>query len=262
VVAFGWRATTTRAVARLAELTPLDGRVPLSASVETLPPIVHRYFQRSLPQGAAIPPFVRMTQHGQFRMNEKPTSWRPFTAVETFAIGQPAFVWDASIRMFPGLPVYVRDSYFDGVGGMSASAVGLVPLMNAVPSPELAEGALQRYLGEAVWFPAALLPSHGVTWTKLEGNAARAELTHARHVVSLNFEFSDDADVVRVWAAARPREVHGHFEPTPWEITCTNHQARPGGRVPLLCEVAWRLPGGLFPYWRGEVATYELCERP
>jgi hypothetical protein len=48
--------------------------------------------------------------------------------------------------------------------------------------------------------------------------------------------------------------------PTPWEGRWWNYAARDGIRVPLEGEVAWILPGGARPYWRGRLTriAYEF----
>lgn len=48
---------------------------------------------------------------------------------------------------------------------MKGKFLSLFPLFDAQNQRKLDEGALQRYLAEAIWFPTALLPSQGVTWT-------------------------------------------------------------------------------------------------
>jgi hypothetical protein len=253
-----WNADTAD-LATAIRMDAVGGPVTSAATpAGDVPAIVSRYFSRSLLHDNAPPTTVVLTQRGEFRMSDSSDSWKPFEATETFSLQAPAFVWDARIRMLPGVPVLVRDSYRARRGGMSASVLGLFTVMDAEPTTQLAEGALQRYLGEAVWFPAALLPSRGVEWTAVNATTARATIRHAEHLVSLDFQFSSEGDVVRVFTAARAREVDGRFVPTPWEITCSNHQTRGDVRIPLSCEVAWRFSDGLSPYWRGEVLSYSV----
>jgi len=41
--------------------------------------------------------------------------------------------------------------------------------------------------------------------------------------------------------------------PTPWEGRFSDYQKRGGMHVPLSGEVAWLLPEGCRPYWRGRI---------
>ena len=73
--------------------------------------------------------------------------------------------------------------------------------------------------------------------------------------------FGDDALVRSARAEARGRTVGGQVVMTPWEGRWSNHQPRDGMRVPMSGEVAWLLPEGDKPYWRGTITalTYEFA---
>ena len=49
----------------------------------------------------------------------------------------------------------------------------------------LREGALQRYLAEAVWLPPSLLPSERLQWTAMDESHARATLHDGETVATL-----------------------------------------------------------------------------
>jgi hypothetical protein len=139
-----------------------------------IPAPVARYLSIVLPDGQRLIRKARLSQHGEFLLRPTPNGWRPFQAEEVFTASPPGFVWDARIRMAPGLRIFVRDAFVDGAGFMRASAAGLLPLVNVRGTPEVAAGALHRYLAEAVWFPTALLPGQGVAWTAIDESTARA----------------------------------------------------------------------------------------
>ena len=86
-------------------------------------------------------------------------------------------MWDARIEMAPLLPVYVCDAYVDGEGSMRATMLGLYTLTDQKGRSELDAGALQRYLGEALWIPTAFLPGSGITWAPADDRAAIATIT-------------------------------------------------------------------------------------
>jgi hypothetical protein len=62
-----------------------------------------------------------------------------------------------------------------------------------------------------------------------------------------------------VRADARGRTVGGEVVPTPWQGRFWNYEERCGMRVPLYGEVAWMLPEGEKPYWRGRI-TEIACD--
>lgn len=226
-----------------------------SASVDSLPPPVARYFRHVLPDGLPFVAHASFTQQGQFRLNESEDSWRPMQATQRFSVRDPGFVWDARIAAYPLMPVFVRDSYVQAEAGMRASVLALFTVMNASSSPELKSGALQRYLGEAVWFPTALLPESGVSWTPIDDRSATATLTDRGTTVSLTFHFNAADEVERVSTPSRLREVKGRYIPTPWVVTCRDYARHNGMRIPTYCEASWELETGTFTYWKGRVIS-------
>ena len=249
-----WRAESRRLVARMHAAA--GDAVPVVHSVrdlDGLPAPVERYFRTVLRDGRRMPRRARIEQRGTFAVNPTPDGWRSFTAVQQCTARPAGFVWDARIRLAPGLDVLVRDAFVDGAGSMLGTFLGLVTVVDAHDTPDIAAGALARFLAEAVLLPSALLPSQGVRWTPLDASSARATLTSGVATVSLDFHFSADGLVERMYTSARGRDVNGTFVPTPWEGRWLEYAERGGLMVPLRGEVAWILPEGPVPYWRGEI---------
>lgn len=230
------------------------------ADLEGLPGPVARYFRRVLKTGQRHVKLATFEQQGEFLMQPRADGWRPFEARHTATTGPPGFVWDAKIAAMPGVTARVRDAFLAGNGYMKASLLGLVTLVHTEKTPEIAQGALYRYLAEAVWLPTALLRSEGVTWLPRDPRSATAQLKVGATEVSLDFFFGADDLVERVYAKDRDRDVGGHGVPTPWQGHFKNYQEREGMFVPLDGEVEWILPEGPQPYWRGHAVTvhYQL----
>jgi hypothetical protein len=249
-----FRAATRDAVARLTAAAPLPSPATFAFDqLEGLPAPVARYFRAVLREGQPLYRIARLTQSGEFLVKPASNGWGPFTATHVLAARPAGFVWDARIRMAPGLTVRVRDRFVDGAGGMLGKAAGLVTVVSSEGNPAIDAGALLRYLAEAVWCPTALLPSAGVTWTAQDDSTATAVLAVGATTVSLDFLFGPDSLVRGIYAAARPREERGRAVPTPWSGTWTAYAEMQGMRVPIEGEVAWILPTGRQTYWRGRV---------
>jgi hypothetical protein len=239
-----WNMATSALVDRL------DVAGQLAATDDTPPPApVERYLRRALKGGDVTIRSAVATQEAEFFLNNH---WRPLRATQHFATAHPGFVWDARLEMAPFPPFYVRDAYVDGGGSIQASMLGLHTLVDQSNAKELDAGALQRFLGEAVWFPTALRPTAALTWTPRDDRSAVATLSDGATRVSLLFEFNADDDVVRI-SGDRYREDAGSYRLEPWVITCGQHADRGGMRIPISCEVAWAGANGLEPYWRGRI---------
>ena len=226
---------------------------------DSLPSVVARYLERALPPGG--PPILTATleQEGLFQMSEGEAGWRPFTAVQTVRAYPPGFLWDADIRMAPFLPVRVRDGYDRGRGTMKAAVAAVMVMVDAEPTRELAEGALYRYLAEAVWIPTRLLPGEGLTWQAVDDSTALATLRDSELSVSVEFRFDAAGDVTSIFVPERGRDDGGGSVPTPWLGRFWGHADVDGFRVPLEGEVAWVMNGEPVPYWRGRITRVEYA---
>ena len=263
-----WTRDTGHAIDRLLTRTstnaPSDARVTTFSPTDLarLPAPVSRYFSFALTPGQSLIRHARVQWSGEFRLSPE-APWKPFTAQQHFTLDPPGFMWDASIRMAPLVSVRVRDEYVAGEGAMLGKIAAVVPVANQRGTPEMAAGALSRYLGEAVWFPTALLPSAGVTWSALDASSARATLADAATVVSADFHFGGRGEIVAV-TMTRIRDVNGRGVATPFEARIDGEHRRVSGMmVPAGGEVAWILPTGRFAYWRGRVvdARYDDVSR-
>ena len=236
-----------------------SARVPITPAtydareLEGLPPPVQRYFRAVLTDGQSIVAAARVAHEGQFNMGTTQAQWRPFTSDQLVITRRPGFDWDARMRMAPGMHVFVHDAYVAGEGILHAALFGLITLADLRGTPEMAEGELMRFLAEAAWYPTALLPSQGVRWEAMDDTSASASLVDAATTVSLEFRFDAEGLINTVHAAARARTVNGALVATPWQGRFWAHDVRDGMRVPMQGEVAWLLPEGPAPYWRGRM---------
>jgi hypothetical protein len=114
-----------------------------------------------------------------------------------------------------------------------------------------------RFFAEAAWYPTALLPSQGVRWEAGDDRSAHATLTEGEISITLLFAFDEEGLIDTVRAEARGRTVGDEVVPTPWQGRFWNYEERGGMRVPLDGEVAWLLPEGEKPYWRGHITEID-----
>jgi hypothetical protein len=253
-----WADGTRALRSRLSPATRTSGtRTVDFHELRELPAPVQRFLRKVLVEGAPVVTAVRVRHEGEFNMSEAADRWRPFSSDQLVTIHPPGFDWDARIRIVPGLPVRVHDAYVEGEGILHAALLGVFPLVRLRGKGAIAEGELMRFLAEAAWYPTALLPSQGVRWTEVNGRAARAELADGEVLVRLMFRFNDQDLIESVEAASRGRMAGREIVPTPWRGRFWDYEQRGGMLVPLQGEVAWLLPGGSKPYWRGRITSLE-----
>lgn len=179
VVRYGsvrWRAGTDDLHATMqAARSQTDVKAYDPSEIADLPAPVQRYFRAVLYEGQPLVTAVTVEHGGTFNMSEDRERWVPFTSTQRVILQRPGFVWDARIRMLPGLTVFVRDAYVAGAGVLVAKLLGLLTVMEQPDTPELAQGELMRFFAEAAWYPTALLPSQGVRWAAIDDRHAAAE---------------------------------------------------------------------------------------
>ncbi len=263
--AFRWQSTTRKMHARLeAARLPIGVTTYSPSELTGLPVPVQRYFRTVLRDGQPMVLAVNVEHTGTFNVSETGEKWRPFTSIQRIITRRPGFDWECRMTMMPGFSVRVHDAYIAGEGILHASLFGLLSMVNLRGTPEVAQGELMRFFAEAAFYPTALLSSQGVQWEAMDDTSARASLKDNDITLTLLFRFDDSGLIKTVRAEARGRTVAGQVIPTPWEGRWSNFELRSGMLIPLKGEVAWILPNGPKPYWRGNIEriSFEFAQSP
>ena len=221
--------------------------------LESVPAPVQRYFRTVLKEGQPMVAGVHVQHTGTFNMGQTTDNWKPFTSDQKVVTQRPGFDWNGRVAMMPGLPVRVHDAYVAGEGILHASVLGLFTVVDMRGIRDVDEGELMRFFAEAAWYPTALLPSQGVRWEAVDAHSANATLEDGDITITMLFTFNEEGLIDTVRAEARGRAVGDEVIPTPWHGRFWNYEERNGMRVPLDGEVAWVLPEGEKPYWRGHI---------
>ncbi|MEN9226067.1 MAG: hypothetical protein Q6L60_14035 [Thermostichus sp. HHBFW_bins_43] len=291
-----WQAHTQALLAGLNSQEPSPTHYDPS-ELEGLPAPVQRYFRTVLSAGQPLVQSVRLKHKGTFNLSASGEQWRPFTSEQWVTTRSPGFLWNAQVTMAPGMMARVHDAYIQGEGILHATLFGLIPLVNLRDRDQTATGELMRWFAETPWYPTALLPSQGVRWDPVDNASAWATyqdgplsltalplgtynrrsqelplaadtgsaspaMENPRKGCKLLFRFNEAGLIQSVRAEARGRTVNGEIIPTPWEGHWSNYERRQGLLVPTSGEVAWILPDGAHPYWRGQITetAYEFSQ--
>jgi hypothetical protein len=221
--------------------------------IDGLPAPVQRYFRKTLQDGQSMVAGVRIQHRGTFNMSETGEQWKPFTSDQQVIAQRPGFDWNGRMTILPGIPVLVHDAYIAGEGILHAALFGLFSLVNMQGMGDIAKGELMRFFAEAAWYPTALLPSQGIHWEAVSNRSAQGTLTEGDIKITMLFTFSEQDLIESVQAEARGRTVGSKVIPTPWKGHFWNYEEHNGIQIPLNGEVAWMLPEGAKPYWRGSI---------
>lgn len=258
-----WESATKGMHAKLeAARLPISVKTYCTDELIGLPAPVQKYLRAVLKDGQPVVSIVHAELSGSINMSATGEKWKRLTSTQQIIAQRPGFDWEGRIEMMPGLAARVHDAYVAGKGILHATLFGLVSLANLRGTPEIARGELMRFLAEAAWYPTALLPSQGVQWKAVDDFSAKATLKDGETALTLLFRFNESGLIESVRAEARGRTVAGVVIPTPWEVQWNNYELRDGMCIPTEGEVAWLLPEGPKPYFRGRVTSlhYEFAQ--
>jgi hypothetical protein len=251
------RGRFARRVAReVHELWTMRGAAPGGRRpLETLPEPVRRYLE--LAGAVRAPPVrsVRLRHGGAFRPSLE-GSWLPIRGEQYFAADPPGFVWWGRVRLAPGLWIDARDRSLAGEGNMRIMLASTWTFADT-RGPEMDRGALQRLLGEMVWFPSTLLDDRYVGWTPADDASARAALRVGGREVTVMFRFGPDGLPSGV-TVDRYRDVGGRGVLTPWTGEVGDYREVDGLRVPYRIEASWTIDDRPRPYARFLVEHFEI----
>lgn len=218
-----------------------------------LPEPVQRYFKHVLKDGQSVINQIEMTQHGSLRTSTDSSKWISFKATQLVSPNSKSFIWHASMKLFPAVYISVEDSLQNGIGSGKVKLFNIFPVASDSNHKKLNSGALHRYLAEAVWFPTALLPESGVTWTGIDDLSALASLSVKELTVELEFKFNDNNEVEAVYTEGRYGQFDGGYQKRPWQGHFKDYHEINGMKVPSYGEVGWWIDGKLELVWKGEV---------
>jgi hypothetical protein len=155
--------------------------------VAALPEPARRYLRHAIAPGTPLFPAVRLQMDGT--MTPNPGSPPVTLTAEEILAPRRGFIWTAHARM-SGLPVRVRDHYFENDGGLHVDILGLIP-MPLGSGEDVTRSSRGRLIAEAVWCPTALV-SLDVKWEPIDDNRARFTLAVDGEAVSVTVYVAPD----------------------------------------------------------------------
>jgi hypothetical protein len=236
----------------LAHGTAAAAPQPADDALAQLPAAVQRWLSWSQVIGKPLPATVRLRQEGEFAPSPK-RGWVPFRAEQYFTTEPPGLIWTVRMKLAPLLPVTGRDRWVDGDASMKIRVFGVIPVVNA-SSPQLAQGAMLRWLGETIWFPHAAVSPH-ITWAPIDDDSATATFTAGGRSTPATFLFDRDG---------RPIEIRAHrFNDAekavlPWVAINREFGEFHHTHVPVAGEALWQLPASDAPYIRWRITALDF----
>jgi hypothetical protein len=194
---------------------------------------------------------VWLAQNFLMKLKPEQEDWHRATAQQYFTVAKPAFIWTVDMRMSPIIHIKGRDKFVDGMGEMQMKMNSIINLGKET-GEKMDEGTLQRYLGEMVWFPSAVLSPY-VTWEEIDSLTAKATMTYQGTTGSGIFYFNKQGDFVK-YSALRYKGNDPDAKRYPWVITVQDYKTFCGIRIPSKMEATWKLDEGNWTWCKIEIS--------
>ncbi|MFP4557223.1 MAG: DUF6544 family protein, partial [Bacteroidales bacterium] len=193
---------------------------------------------------------VWLTQNFLMKLKPQQESWHNATAQQYFTVDKPAFIWTVDMKMSPIIHIKGRDKFVDGKGEMQMRMNSIINLGKET-GHKMDEGTLQRYLGEMVWFPSAVLSPY-VTWEEIDSLTAKATMNYQGTTGSGTFYFNQQGDFVK-FSALRYKGNDPDAKRYEWVIDVDEYAEFEGVRIPSKCRATWKLEEGDWTWCKLEI---------
>jgi hypothetical protein len=172
----------------------------------------------------------------------------------------PAFIWTVNMRMAPFLEVVGRDKFENGTGEMLIKILSLLPVVNIKDNEKINTAALQRYLGEIVWFPSGALSPY-IVWEQIDDSSARATMRYKGTTGSGTFHFDESGNFEK-FSAMRYMDGEEDAELREWTIAAQESAVMNGVHIPVQMTATWKLDSGDWNWLRLEITeiSYNIEE--
>lgn len=225
--------------------------VVTDARLAALPAPVQRWLRWSRVVDKPVPHTVRLQQDGQFKASAH-GGWMDFDANQYYTTDPPGFVWTVSMTMMPLVTIQGRDKYIGGTGDIEMKAASLLTVAHE-RSGRLDQGAMLRYLGEIIWFPAGAV-SPFIAWSSIDADHARATMTYQGTTASAIFTIDAEGRPVDVSADRYNSEKKANV---PWSGRSQEFGELNGMRVPTAGDAAWHYATGDYVYIEWHITRIE-----
>ena len=223
--------------------------------LKDLPAVVQKWLIHSGVVGKEKIRFIRLKQTGRMRTS-KDGKWMPLNAVQYFTVDKPQFVWQASVKMMPGIYLSGLDKFIDGEGYMQIKALSLFNVANTSRDPKMNAATMIRYLAETTWFPTAALNEY-MKWEAIDSSSAKVSMTYKDISVSGIINFDENGDLSS-FVADRYMGDGPTASLEKWVVDITGYKDFHGFRIPYKSRVTWKLKDGDFNWADMELTDLEF----
>lgn len=211
-----------------------------------LPKPMKRYFKYALSENQSYISYLRLKHTGFFKIFPD-QDWKPIQGEEYFTTQKPGFVWFGKLKSF-----VATDLYVNGEDNLKVKLFSMIPIVDE-KGATITQGEMLRWLGEAPWYPTALLPSDKIRWESIDDQSAKVILKDGNLTGEGVFHFNEKGQMIK-FSAKR------YYEDQLEDLTgfYDDYKNVNGMNIPSKVRVEWNLDSGNYSYAKFNVQTFEF----
>lgn len=221
-------------------------------TIKNLPEPVKKWLRTSRAIGKPFISVGKVLQKAEMKMKPGQDNWMPASAIQYTTIDKPAFIWIADVKINELLSFRGRDKFENGKGEMLIKINSLINVVNE-QGEKINEGAIQRYLGEMVWFPS-LAVSPYITWEQLNDTTAKATMLYKGTKGSGTFYFNSDGNFTK-FSALRYKDHKPGAKRYEWVLLVNGYKTFEGSKIPAKMTATWKLEEGDWTWLKLEITS-------
>jgi hypothetical protein len=218
-----------------------------------LPAPVQKYFRYVLKDGQEYIRFVEMKASGKFRppLHKK---WLNTSITQYISTEKPALIFNGVAKQNVFFWFKIRDKYHHGKGNMIVNLLSGFNVVNLHDVEELNKTSFTRWIGEAVLFPTALLPSQYIKWLAIDDSKAKAIVTDGENSGEYIFHFNKKGEIVKYISNDRYDKFDEGFQKVGSIALRSNYKTINDMKIPTEFAISRVLPDGTKEdFWIGKI---------
>lgn len=209
----------------------------LEEDLKDLPHPVKNWLIKS---GMINKPYIsngKLTQNIEMKMQPEQTNWILGNAIQYTTINIPSFIWSVNVNLNKIIKLKGRDRFENGKGEMLIKINSLFNVVNE-KGTKIDEAALQRYLGEMVWFPSLALNPY-INWTMIDDFTVNATMKYNNTTGSGTFSFNENG-LITNFKALRFKDNNANAKRLQWLVEIQEYKTFDNGiKVPSKINSTW-----------------------
>lgn len=238
-------------ISKIKSITSVSKSISQIDSLDKYPLLLKKYFNYSIIDSTAAPKYVKIKLNGKLKTGEK-SNWQEVTAEQYYSISEPAYVWNAKLKMNEFVWARAIESYFNGNGNILIKLFSSIKISDAFGEP-VDQSGLTRYLCESVFFPNSLLPGANIEWRFIEQGKVKAVLRDNELKVEADFYFNSNGQITKVETLDRYRTIGTGYKRTLFSITFSDYKTFGNFVIPTSFETNWHTKERKFTFGKFEV---------